>query len=65
MAWLYCSACNAELSTPTTKEIGDQIQVCPKCGNTEDPRYSVGELLQEFENRIKALEDSLTKVERY
>lgn len=55
MAWAYCDKCGEQLGYPSPREIGDQSLICGSCGYGNDPRVSVGDFLEELNDRVGEL----------
>ena len=62
MTWSYCTACGGQLGYPTTEEIGDQ-RTMRDCGERNDPRVTLGELLQQIHDKLTEMEARMDQTE--
>jgi|APSaa5957512535_1039671.scaffolds.fasta_scaffold00673_25 hypothetical protein len=62
MTWAYCTGCGQQLDYPTPEEIGNQALMCD-CGETNDPRVTVGEGMQALHDATQAILERLDKIE--
>ena len=57
MAWSYCSECGEGLTPPSVRQVAEGNQSCPKCDAENDPRMTLADVLEDFEERLAKLEN--------
>ena len=56
MAWSHCENCGEAMDFPSVREAAEGVQLCWHCGAENEPRRTVADVLEEFEERLLRLE---------